>query len=151
VKWNGGIAEQGNPGVAGYVSRTEGALGYIELTYALREKLRMGLLQNKEGFFVRPSLESVTAAAEAGTKDLKDELTFNINNMPGKESYPICGASWAVFYVKQPADKKKALVNFLTWAVHDGQKECEEEKYPRLPKGLVEKIDTKLKEVKGEK
>lgn len=144
VKWKGGQGEEKSAGVAGYVSRNEGAIGYVEIKYALDKKLSFGALENQEKEFIHPDLENITAAAEAGLNDVKDDLTFNLNNKPGKKSYPICGAVWAVMYVKQPTDKGQALYHFFLWATHEGQELAAEEKYARLPPGLQAKVKEKL-------
>jgi phosphate transport system substrate-binding protein len=145
VKWKTGAAESGNPGVAGFIARTEGAIGYIELLYALKNKIDYGAVRNQAGKNVLASLESVTAAAQNGLNEVGEDLTFNLNNMPGEQSYPICGAVWAVMYVKQPPGKGKLIHDFLMWATHDGQQYAAEEKYASLPKGLQDKIAAKLK------
>jgi phosphate ABC transporter phosphate-binding protein len=151
VKWPQGIkgsAEPQTSGVAGFVSQNKGAIGYIELFYALQNKIAYAGVKNREGKFVKASLESVTKAAENSLKTIRPDLRFSITNAPGAESYPISGTTWAVLYVKQPEDKAKELVAFLTWVTHDGQKYCKDLDYAPLPKGLVEKIDEKLKEIK---
>ncbi len=151
VKWPKGIkgsAEPQTSGVAGFVTKNAGAIGYVELFYALQNKIAFASVKNKEGKFVKANLESVTKAAEQSLKTIREDLRFSLTNAPGDESYPISGATWAVLYVKQPEDKGKELVAFLTWATHDGQKYCKDLDYASLPKGLVEKIDEKLKTIK---
>jgi phosphate transport system substrate-binding protein len=149
-KWSAGTGAKGNAGVAEVVAKTAGAIGYVELAYALGQKdLQFGNVQNKDGRFVRADLESITAAA-ASLKDLPDDLRFALTNAPGKEAYPICGATWAVAYVKQPRDKARALADFLTWATHDGQKALKELHYAPLPKGLVERAEKKIALLQGE-
>jgi ABC-type phosphate transport system substrate-binding protein len=94
------------------------------------------------------SLESVTKAADSALKEIPDDLRYSLTNAQGKEAYPISGTVWAVVYVNQPAGKKEALVDFLTWITHDGQKYCEELHYAKLPPGLVERLDKKIAQIK---
>ena len=151
VKWPRGIkgsAEPQTSGVAGFVTKNPGAIGYVELFYALQNKIAFASVKNKEGKFVKANLESITKAADASLKSIREDLRFSLTNAPGEESYPISGATWAVLYVNQPGDKSKDLVAFLTWATHHGQKYCKDLDYAGLPKGLVEKIDEKLKTIK---
>jgi phosphate transport system substrate-binding protein len=144
VKWETGTAAKGTDGVANLINKTQGAIGYVELVFALQKKMQFGAVKNKEGNYVVASLEGVTAAAEAALTDIPDDLRFSLTNAPGKESYPICGTTWAVVHVRQPEDKAKEVVNFLQWVTHDGQEYATDLYYARLPKGLVERLDKKL-------
>lgn len=143
-KWPVGVGQKGNDGVAGQVKRTPGGIGYVELIYALKSKLAFGLVKNKEGEFVEPSLESVTAAADGSLTDIPDDLRYSITDAPGKKSYPISGTVWAVLYGTQPAGRGKAVVDFLRWVTHEGQEMAAPLHYARLTKGLIDKIDKKL-------
>jgi phosphate transport system substrate-binding protein len=149
VKWPTGGDAKGNDGVANLIDKTPGAVGYVELVFALQKKMKFGAVKNREGNYVLASLEGVTAAAEAGLKDIPDDLRFWLTNAPGKESYPICGTTWAVVHVRQPEDKAKAVADFLRWATHDGQEYATDLYYARLPKGLVEQLDKKLALIKS--
>jgi phosphate transport system substrate-binding protein len=148
VKWPCGVAEKGNEGVSARIASTPGSLGYTELTYAIQNNLRMGLVQNREGQFVRPTLESVTAAAAGALGEIPDTLRYSLTNAMGKESYPIAGTVWAVVYTDQKGDRGEALVNFLSWVTHDGQKFCEPLQYASLPTGLVSRVEQKLAQIK---
>jgi phosphate transport system substrate-binding protein len=148
VKWPTGVGQKGNEGVAGHVGRTEGAIGYIELIYALQNKIKYGSVQNKEGIFVLASLESITAAASAGLTEIPDDLRYSLTNAPGKDSYPISGTSWGIIYVNQAGAKGQAVVDFLRWCLHGGQEFTKELHYARIPQGLVERADKKLDQVK---
>lgn len=148
VNWPIGTGQKGNEGVAGQVRRTPGSIGYIELIYATQNDIKFGSVRNKEGAFVTASLESVTAAAENALSTIPDDLRYSITDASGKDSYPISGTVWAVLYVNQPADKGQAVVDFLRWVTHDGQEFAAELHYARLPKGLIEKLDAKLAQVK---
>ncbi|HTU89843.1 MAG TPA: phosphate ABC transporter substrate-binding protein PstS [Gemmataceae bacterium] len=152
IQWKTGTGEQGNPGVAGFLSQTEGSIGYIELYYALlkKDEIQFGAVQNHDGKFIRASLQSVTAAAENAIQDNKrigDDLSLDLIDAPGAESYPISGATWAVFYANQEPQRGKMLVDFFTWATHEGQKYNESMHYARLPEALVKRIDEKLRKI----
>src|SRR5262249_3872897 len=139
---------KGNEGVAGQVKRTPGSIGYVELIYALQNNIAFGLVMNKEGVAIKPSLESVTAAASASLDQIPDDLRYSLTNAHGKDSYPISGTNWALIYVNQPGDKGKAVVDFLRWCTHEGQEYCEGLHYAKLPKVLVERLEKKLDSVK---
>jgi phosphate ABC transporter phosphate-binding protein len=144
VDWPTGIGQKGNEGVAGQVRRSAGAIGYVELIYALQNDMSYGLVKNQEGEFVKASLESVTAAADASLKEIPEDLRFSITNAPGKESYPISGTVWAVVYDKLPAGKGQMVVDFLRWVTHDGQQSAKGLDYAPLPRGLVTRLEKKL-------
>ena len=148
VNWPCGIGQKGNEGVAGQVRRSPGSIGYIELVYALQNDIQFGSVKNKEGVFVTATLESVTAAADASLKDIPDDLRYSITDAAGKESYPISGTTWAVVYPNQPAGKGELVRAFLSWATHEGQQYAEALHYSRLPKGLVERLEKKLDQIK---
>jgi phosphate ABC transporter phosphate-binding protein len=146
--WTGAVGKPQNQGVAGHVAGSEGAIGYVEMDYALSNKLPFGAVQNKEAKFVVANTEAVTAAAKGAEENIPDNLCFSLNNQPGEKAYPICGTVWAVLYANQPAGNGKSLVDFLTWCTHDGQKYAAELNYAPLSEGLVHKIEEKLKLVK---
>jgi len=148
VKFPVGVGLPGNEGVAGFVGKNDGALGYIELIYALGNNIAYGTVKNQEGNFVTASLQSVTAAAAGSLTKIRDDLRYSLTDASGKESYPIAGTNWAIVYANQPAAKKDTIVNFLTWVTHDGQQFCEKLHYSKLPAGLIERIDKKLAEIK---
>jgi phosphate transport system substrate-binding protein len=148
-KWPIGQGEPKNPGVANAVKATPGAIGYVELIYALRNKdLNIGLVKNAAGEYTPASLESVTAAANASLKTIPDDLRFSIVNAPGKDAYPISGTTWCVCKVKQSGKDGELLREFLRWCIHDGQEYTAELHYARLPKGLVERADKKIDLIK---
>ena len=123
VSWpaNIGIGSKGSDGVTGTIKQTAGALGYVELTYAVQNKLPLAELKNAEGVYLKPTLDSVTAALATAT--IPDDFRFSMVNAPGKDSYPISGVTWLLVYEQQkdPA-KGKVLVDFLKWALNDGEK-----------------------------
>jgi phosphate transport system substrate-binding protein len=148
--WPAGVGQGGpkNDGVAALVEGTPGAIGYIELTYALdKKKLRMALLKSADGGeFVEPTIASVTAAA-AGLK-IPEDLIFSLVNIPGKGVYPACGVVWAV--AKTDASKADGIRNFLKWALGKaGQELATPEHYAPLPDSLAAKAVESLEKLKG--
>ena len=148
MDWPVGEGAKGNEGVSGRVKATPGAIGYIELIYALQNDIKFGKVKNKGGEAITADLKSVTAAADNALKNIPDDLRYSITDADGKDSYPISGTVWAVIYVNQPADKGQQVVDFLRWVTHDGQQFAEDLKYAKLPKGLVERLDKKLDSIK---
>jgi phosphate transport system substrate-binding protein len=147
VNWPGGIGAKGNESVAGRVSQSPGGIGYVELIYALQNEIKFGVVQNQEGEFVKPSLESVTAVARGALSNIPEDLRYSLTNAPGKDSYPISGTVWAVIYVNQPPGKGQAVVDFLRWVTHDGQSYAKDLDYARLPEELVQRVEKKLDQV----
>jgi phosphate transport system substrate-binding protein len=144
-----GTGDKGNPGVAGFVKNNEGAIGYVELIYALKEKIPYGSVKNRAGKAIKGDMKSVTAAA--ATAKIPDDLRYSITDAPGDDAYPIAGTVWALVSTKQPEAKAKTLREFLTWVTHEGQKDCEKLHYARLPNTLVQKIEDKLKMIQATK
>src|SRR5215813_1571651 len=138
VSWPVGVGGKGNEGVAGLVKQTPGALGHVELIYALQNKIDFGSVQNSAGEFVRSSLESVTAAAAAATSAMPKDFRVSITNAPGKGVYPISSFTWLLLY-ESPKDKAqgKLMVDFVKWALTDGQKFAPELGYASLPAEVV--------------
>jgi phosphate transport system substrate-binding protein len=131
IPWPVGNAGKGNDGVAAVVNQTEGALGYVELTYALSNGLQVGFVQNKAGRFVQPCVETVTAAARDIA--ISPDLRFDLTDTPGLDAYPITGTTWALVYERQKdPTKAKTLVNFLVWALDDGQTNARAHNYAPL-------------------
>jgi phosphate transport system substrate-binding protein len=137
--WPTGIAGKGNEGVAGYVRQMQGTVGYVELIYALQNKISYGSIKNASGSFVKASIEGVTAAA-AGVKQFPDDYRVSITNAPGKEAYPISSFTWMLVPVKSadPA-KGKVIKDLLSWIVKSGEDEAAGLSYAPLPKNVVEK------------
>ncbi len=134
VNWPVGIGGKGNEGVAGLVKQTPGAIGYVELIYALQNKIDFGTVQNMAGEFVRASLDSVTKAAAATKGKMPPDFRVSITNAPGAGVYPISSFTWLLFY-ESPKDKRAArtMTDFMRWALHDGQKYCADLGYAPLP------------------
>ena len=139
VKWPVGVAAARNDGVAAVVKQTPGALGYVELIYAINTKQPYGLVQNMNGKFVKASIESVTAAAEAAAKQMPADYRVSITNAPGDVVYPISSFTWMLLY-QDPKDKAqaKAMVDFMKWALTDGQKFAAQMGYAPLPRNVVD-------------
>jgi phosphate transport system substrate-binding protein len=138
VNWPAGLGGKGNEGVAGLVQQTPGSIGYVELIYALQNKISYGSVQNLEGEFLRATIESVTAAAGAAVKNMPKDFRVSITNAPGKGVYPISSFTWLLLY-ENPKDKaqSKVMVDFMKWALTDGQKFAGELGYAPLPAEVV--------------
>src|SRR6476660_5134586 len=147
VSWPAGIGGKGNEGVSGQVKQTPGALGYVELIYAIQNKMPYADIKNSAGEFVKPTLESVSAAL--GTAEIPDDFRFSMTNAPGKDAYPIAGATWLLVYQQQkdPAKGKK-LVEFLKWAAKDGEKMAKNLDYAPLPENVQERVLKEVNEIK---
>jgi phosphate transport system substrate-binding protein len=148
VKWPVGIGGKGNEGVAGVVKQTPGAIGYVELAYAKQNRMKAASLRNREGHFVAPTLEATSAAAAGVAKSMPADFRVSLVDAPGKDSWPISGLTWLLVYRDQKdAAKGKAVVQFLKWAIRDGQKMEPALDYAPLPKDVVEKVDKALKRI----
>ena len=149
VNWPVGIGGKGNEGVAGLVKQTPGSIGYVELIYALQNKIDYGTVQNLEGEFVKASLQSITAAAAAASKAMPPDFRVSITNAPGKGVYPVSSFTWLLFY-QDPKDKPRAkiMVDFLKWALTDGQKYAGELGYAPLPKEVIALEMEAMKKIK---
>lgn len=137
VQWPVGLGQKGNDGVAGFVKQTPGAIGYVELIYAVQNKMTFADVKNSAGKFVSASFESVTAAA-AASKGLEKDFRGSIVNAPGAKSYPISTYTWMLIPSKiADASKKQAITDFLKWMLTEGQKEAQGLSYAPLPKNTV--------------
>lgn len=148
VSWPVGLGGKGNEGVSGLVKQTPGAIGYVELGYAEKNKLPYAVVKNKAGNFVQPTLESTSAAAAAKVAEMPKDFRVSIVNSGGVDAYPIAGFTWILVYKNQKNPVKgKALVNFLNWAITDGQKYAGELYYAPLPQEMIAMIQEKLKQI----
>ena len=138
VNWPTGVGGKGNEGVAGLVTQTPGSLGYVELVYALQSKASYGSVMNMNGEFLRASVETVTAAAAAAAAQMPADFRVSITNAPGKGVYPISSFTWLLLY-ENPKDKaqSKIMVDFMKWALSDGQKFAAELGYAPLPDAVI--------------
>ncbi|MBI3783276.1 MAG: phosphate ABC transporter substrate-binding protein PstS [Deltaproteobacteria bacterium] len=140
VSWPAGLGGKGNEGVTGLVKQTPNSIGYVELIYALSNELPYADVKNQGGSFVKPTLESVTAAAAGYADKMPEDFRIVITNAPGAEAYPISGMTWLLVYEKQKdAGKGKKLVEFLKWMLSDGQKLAADLHYAPLPDAVVAK------------
>jgi phosphate transport system substrate-binding protein len=139
LKWPVGIGGKGNEGVSGMVTQTPGSLGYVELVYALQNKISVGAVQNSTGAFVVPSVASVTAAAAGAAANMPADFRVSITNAPGAEAYPIASFTWILLY-EDPPEKGQAgmMRDFMRWALTDGQKMAPELGYANLPQQVID-------------
>jgi phosphate transport system substrate-binding protein len=138
VNWPAGVGGKGNEGVAGLVSQTPGSIGYVELIYALQNKISYGSVQNSAGEFTKATVESVTAAAAQAAAKMPADFRVSITNAEGKGVYPIASFTWLLLY-ENPKDKAQAkvMVEFVKWALSDGQKYAADLGYAPLPDVVV--------------
>ena len=147
VNWPVGLGGKGNEGVAGVLKQTPGSIGYVELSYAERNGLTYADIQNKAGTFIEPTLESTSKAA-AGVK-MPEDFRVSLVNPDNPEAYPIASFTWLLIYKDMPdAVKGKAIVDFIKWAIHDGQQYTKDLLYAPLPDDVVVLIEKKLEHVK---
>jgi phosphate transport system substrate-binding protein len=139
VNWPIGLGGKGNDGVTGLVKSTPGTVGYVELVYALEQNLAVADLKNKDGNWVKASIESVSAAAASA--EIPADYRVSITNAPGKDAYPISGFTWLLVH-KDAKDHAKgtALVNFLKWALSDGEKMAAPLHYAPLPASVQQRV-----------
>ncbi|MBU0573185.1 MAG: phosphate ABC transporter substrate-binding protein PstS [Candidatus Margulisbacteria bacterium] len=156
VKWPVGVGGKGNAGVAGVIKVNEGAIGYVELSYAMENGLSVALLKNRAGKFIRPTLDSTSAAAAGAleaekTRKMVNSGDFRISlcNAPGKDSYPIVGLTWLIVHKNQKnAEKGKILKDYLRWVVTTGQKYAPELLYAPLPETVKNKVVSAIDGIK---
>jgi phosphate transport system substrate-binding protein len=148
VKWPVGLGGKGNEGVAGVVQQQPGALGYVELIYALQNKITFGPVKNAAGAFVKASLDSTTAAA-ASVKNMPADFRVSITNAAGKDVYPIASFTYLLVPTQwKDQTKKTAMVNFLTWMLNNGEPMVTALNYAPLPKQVAERERARLKEIR---
>lgn len=148
VNWPTGVGGKGNEGVAGFVSQTPGSIGYVELIYALQNKISYGSVQNAEGEFVRASPEAVTAAASGAAANMPMDFRVSITDAPGRGAYPISSFTWLLLN-ENPSDTASArvMVDFVRWALTDGQQYAVELGYAPLPDRVVQMELTALERI----
>jgi phosphate transport system substrate-binding protein len=139
VDWPTGLGAKGNDGVTGLIKQQPGSIGYVELIYAVKNKLPYGRVKNKSGEFIKADLASVTAAA-SGLKTIPDDFRISITDAATKGAYPISTFTWLLVPSKfSDAAKGKAMAGFLKWAITNGQNSVEALSYSKLPSGIVAK------------
>jgi phosphate transport system substrate-binding protein len=147
VKWPVGIGAKGNEGVAGMIRQMDGAFGYVELIYALQNKIPYGAVKNAAGNWVKGSLDGATQAA-ATVKQMPADFRVSITNAPGKEAYPISSFTWLLVPVQsKEANKGKILVDFLHWMLDNGEKDATQLAYAPLPENVAAKVKESIKQV----
>ena len=136
--WPAGIGGKGNEGVAGLVTQSPGSIGYVELVYAIQNKISYGAVQNMDGEFLKATVEAVTSAAAAAAAKMPPDFRVSITNAPGKGVYPISSFTWLLLY-ENPKDKaaSKVMVDVVKWALTDGQKFAAGLGYAPLPEPVV--------------
>jgi phosphate transport system substrate-binding protein len=142
VNWPVGLGGKGNEGVAGLLEQTPDSIGYIELIYAVQNKILYGRVKNSSGAFVKAELASVSAAAAAASKSMPEDFRVSITDPPAtnKAAYPISSFTWLLIPSKiNDASKRDAVKDFLKWMMTDGQQYCEPLAYAKLPKEVVAK------------
>jgi len=148
VKWPAGLGGKGNEGVTALIQQTPGAIGYVELIYALNNHIPYAEIQNKSGAWVQASLEGVTAAAASSAGNMPDDFRVSITDASGPEAYPISSFTWLLVYQKQSNHEiGTQIVKFLHWAISDGQKYAPELKYATLPAAVVQKEEAQIKQI----
>ena len=149
VNWPVGIGAKGNDGVAGQIKQTANSIGYVELIYAVSNKMPYGNVKNPAGEFVKPELSSVTAAAAGAAKTMPEDFRVSITNSPGKGAYPISTFTWLLIPQQwKDAEKGKTMKDFLQWMLGEGQNMAEGMTYSRLPKEVIAKELKALSKVK---
>jgi phosphate transport system substrate-binding protein len=148
VNWPVGLGGKGNEGVAGLLQQTPNAIGYVELIYALQNKLTYADIRNRAGEFVRPSVETVTAAAAAAAGNMPADFRVSITDPAGKDAYPIASFTWLLVPARiADANKGRALKQFLEWMLADGQALAPPLNYAPLPAAVVELERKTLKDI----
>ena len=149
LKWPAGLGAKGNEGVSGLIKQIPGSIGYVELTYALQNKMPAAAVKNKSGEFIEPTVNSVASAASI---QLPEHARVSITNTNADRGYPISSFTWLIFYKEQNyngRERKRAeeLVKLLWWVIHQGQEFCKPLHYAPLPEDVVKKAENIIKQV----
>lgn len=150
LKWPVGLGGKGNEGVTGLVKQSPGAIAYTELSYSANNHLPVAEIKNKSGAFVAPSAKAVTSAANASLKSIPKDFRVSITDAAGMDSYPLSSFTYLLVYQIMDAKKEQKLVDFMNWALGDGQKLAEPLTYAPLPVALAILVKQKIKEVKAQ-
>ena len=147
-KWPVGQGGKGNEGVTGQVKQQPNTIGYVELAYAVQNKLPTALIKNSSGKFVEPSIDATTAAAASASAQTPDDLRVSITNATGANAYPISSYTYILAYKDQKdAAKGKALVDFLWWGIHEGEQFAKDLQYAPLPAEIVKRTEAKINSI----
>jgi len=148
VQWPTGIGGKGNEGVTGQIKQTPNTIGYVELAYAVQNKLPAGIVKNKSGSYVEPTFDSVTAAASGAVASTPEDLRVSITDVEGANIYPISSYTYILPYKEQKdAAKGRALVDYMWWGIHDGQKYCRDLQFAPLPDEIVKRAEAKINSI----
>jgi phosphate transport system substrate-binding protein len=148
VKWPAGLGGKGNEGVTALIQQTPGAIGYVELIYALNNHIAYAEIQNKAGNWVQASLAGVTAAAASAAGEMAPDFRVSITDAPGADAYPISSFTWLLVYQKQTnKDVGEQIKKFLVWALSDGQKYTSDLKYAPLPSEVVQREVAQIQQI----
>jgi phosphate transport system substrate-binding protein len=149
LNWPCGLGAKGNPGVAGLVRQTPGSAGYVELIYALQNKMAYAAMRNRKGAFVRPTLASTSSAMNV---TLPSDMRVSLTDTEAPDGYPLAGLTWILVYKEQGRQgeteaKARELVRLLWWMTHEGQKYAEPIQYAPLSKKAAEKAEVQIKSI----
>lgn len=148
IRWRAGLGQKGNEGVAGLVRQAPYSFGYVELVFAVRNRMTFGKVKNQAGNFVKASIETVTAAAAANIGTMPSDFRVSITNAPGPNSYPISSFTWLLIpRVSRDATKTRALNGFMSWMFERGESEAAAQSYAPLPKSLQDSVRKTLKQI----
>ena len=149
IKWPIGIGQQGSEGVSGMVRQSPGAFGYVELIYAIQNKIQYGAVKNASGKFLKATTDGVTAAAAAAAKTMPADYRVSITNAPGADSYPISSFTWLLVPAQsKDPNKGKAIVDFLHWMLDKGEGEAAGMTYAPLPKPVQDMVRKTVSTIK---
>ncbi|MBL7685487.1 MAG: phosphate ABC transporter substrate-binding protein PstS [Deltaproteobacteria bacterium] len=148
VNWPTGLGAKGNEGVAGQIKQTPGAIGYIEYAYAVQNKLAFAALKNKSGKFIEPSPAATTAAIQGMSQELQKNIGTSITDSAGENTYPISGLTYLILYkTQEDSTKGKTMLEFLNWAMTEGQKKAEALYYAPLPAEVLKMNEATLSSI----
>jgi phosphate transport system substrate-binding protein len=149
VNWPVGLGGKGNEGVAGLVKQTPNSIGYVELIYAVQNKMEYGSLKNAAGNFVKADFNTVSDAAAGAAKEMPADFRVSITNAPGKNAYPLSSFTWLLIPDKiDNATKKKSITEFLAWMMTAAQADAQGLSYAPLPKSVVAKEQKQIALIK---
>lgn len=147
IKWPVGFGGKGNEGVAGLIKQTPGAIGYIEMIYAVKNNFKVATLKNKFGSFIYPTIENITAAAEGALKNASNSLRSSITDANGNKSYPISSYTYILVYKNMKKKIGEPLIEFLNWAMGPGQSYVKQLEYAPLPQEVIKEVKTNIKTI----
>ena len=147
-QWPVGQGGKGNEGVTGQIRQQPNTIGYVELAYAFQTKLPVARIKNSSGKFIEPTIDAVTAAAAGAAANMPEDLRVLITDAPGADAYPLASYTYILAYKDQKdASKGKALVNFLWWGIHEGQRFARDLQYAPLPEEVVKRTEAKINSI----